>query len=397
MALVTYVLGDCPKCGRKAGFGNVDVRGTFILRGCKSCRYTQRIDLPPTRKKVLYLDQFFFSHAFRGTEKRFLEAAEKISQASALQLLVAPYSTIHEEETHQWSRHKELFDFIKAAARGHEFRPAYEVERIQLLRAFQIWLAGGPPDYDLKEDDVLPKDIHDWDSYLRIEVGRYLGDIELIRALKKQTIEGLVGLFEGWRTSTSTFEEDVEAEHRVAAKSYMDFYLDFAVRIARGDFDALFNAPIISMVVQSMLHLVPKTVPEAEHLKKCAEFLVSDHFRATPYQQLTACMYAASKAMVKEGAYANLERAQERLSGFFYDVKHVAAYAPYCDAFVMDQPMAELVRRRGVTLENRFRVKVFSLNNWEDFFTWLAALEKGMTDEHKAGLRAAYPHLSSIP
>jgi len=50
--------------------------------------------------------------------------------------------------------------------------------------------------------------------------------------------------------------------------------------------------------------------------------------------------------MVKEGAYTNAERAVKRLSGFYYDVKHIAIYAPYCDAFVVDQPMAELTNGR---------------------------------------------------
>ena len=57
-------------------------------------------------------------------------------------------------------------------------------------------------------------------------------------------------------------------------------------------------------------------------------------------------IYASLKAMVKEGAYTNAERAVKRLSGFYYDVKHIAIYAPYCDAFVVDQPMAELTNGR---------------------------------------------------
>jgi hypothetical protein len=85
------------------------------------------------------------------------------------------------------------------------------------------------------------------------------------------------------------------------------------------------------------------------------------------------------------------DKALERLSGFFQDVKHVFTYAPYCDAFVMDQAMASLVADPHVGLENRYRVKVFSLNNWGQFLAWLDVLEAEMTQEHRAGLAAAYP------
>lgn len=53
--------------------------------------------------------------------------------------------------------------------------------------------------------------------------------------------------------------------------------------------------------------------------------------------------------------------------------------------------MAELVRQPGVGLEQRYGVKVFSLNNHEEFLTWLDELERGMSVEHRAGVAAAYP------
>jgi hypothetical protein len=76
--LVTRVLGDCPECGGKNSFGNVSVRGDHVLRGCKSCKYNTTVWLPKVRKKIIYLDQFFFSSAFREGYPRFVEAAQRI-------------------------------------------------------------------------------------------------------------------------------------------------------------------------------------------------------------------------------------------------------------------------------------------------------------------------------
>jgi hypothetical protein len=95
--------------------------------------------------------------------------------------------------------------------------------------------------------------------------------------------------------------------------------------------------------------------------------------------------------MVKRGAYADREKALKRLSGFFQDVMHVSTYAPYCNAFIMDQAMASLFADPRISLETRYGVKVFSLNNWSDFLAWLDELENGMTQEHCAGLAEAYP------
>lgn len=391
MAIVSYVLGDCPGCKTVNSFGNVDVYGDYVYRGCKCCRYNEHIALPKVHKKVLYLDQFFFSHAFRGGDTRFVAAAEQIARLASLQLLVAPFSSIHEDETHQWEKRDELYRFIKATARGRQFEAAYEVEQTQMINSFQAWLAGQPVGYALDSADAIGDDVQQWDSYTRIDVGHYMGDIELIRDLKKQSIEDLVDLFDGWRQLQSSFEEDLQAEYQVAGKAYMDFYLEFALRVAGGDNMAMFDTPIISQVVQMMLQVIPEDVPPDQTLRKCAEFLMSEHFKEQPYQWLNANMLATLKHLVKNGAYTNRKHALKKLSGVFYDVKHIATYAPYVDAFVMDQPMADLVSRPTVRLEERYGTKVFSLNNWNDFLAWLDQLEGEMSAEHWEGLQLAYP------
>ncbi len=394
--LVTVVLGDCPGCGGKARFGNVSVRGDHVLRGCLTCKYRVEVPLPPTRKKVLYLDQFFFSNAFKDRDPRFVKAADRIRKISALQLLAVPFSSVHEDETHQWRGYDgktkdDLMEFIKATSRGHEFVPAYDVERTQLVRAFQAFLKVKPPAFELRQTDAVEKDIHEWDDYFRIDVGRYIGDIELIRGLKRESVEALVDLFPQWRQSTSSFEQDIAVELRDAAKGYIESFAKYAARVARGDYAALFDSPIMSQVVQALLHCLSEEVPPVERLKRVAEFMRSEHFAEVPHQWLSVRAFATLKDMVKRGAYANREDAIRRLGGIFQDVKHVSTYGPYCDAFVMDQAMVALVGDPHINLPARYGVKVFSLNNWDEFLAWLDSLEEDMTPEHRAGLAAAYP------
>ena len=361
-----------------------------------SCRYRTTIWLPETRKKILYLDQFFFSSAFRDRDPRFIRTAQRIREISALQLLAVPFSSIHEDETHQWrgydGKNKEdLMEFIKATSRGYEFEPSYEVEQTQIVRTFQAYLQGKSPAFELQQGDAVPSDIHEWDDYFRIDVGRYINDIELMRDLKRQGVEMLVDAFPGWRQSTNTFEQDVALELREAAKNYFEAYFKYAARIATGDYAALLDSPIMAMVVQTLLHCLPEDSAPEESLKKIGAFFQSEHFSEIPYQSLSVRVFATLKDMVKRGAYTNREGAVQRLGGFFQDMKHVSIYAPYCDAFVMDQAMAALVADPRIAIEGRYGVKVFSLNNWDEFLAWLDALECGMTQEHRAGLAAAYP------
>lgn len=110
-----------------------------------------------------------------------------------------------------------------------------------------------------------------------------------------------------------------------------------------------------------------------------------------PNEWISAHLFATLRDTVKRGAYSDRDDAKKRLSGIFDDIAHVSMYASYCDAFVMDTPMAELVRQPTVALEQRYGVKVFSLRKWDALFTWLDELETGMTREHKAALAAVYP------
>lgn len=386
--LVTRVLGDCPGCKGKDCFGNVSIQRDHVLQGCKRCSYESMVFLPKINKKVIYLDQFFFSNAFKGKEQRFLTAVKRVKRMAHLQLLVAPYSSVHEDETHQYKRHEQLMDFIKVTARGTEFEKAYNVERTQILKAWDAFLKGQSTEYVFEKSDALKGTLDEWDDYFFIDVGGYMHDVELKRTLKTQAVQELVKAFGEWRASTQTFEQDVALEIRDAGSSYVNSYLTKVNRISQGDFNAVSDSPIMASVVEHMLHWLPKEQPFVAKMRRCMEFFESEHFANVPNLWLEARMFATLKGMVKRDTYTNREKTLKKLSGQFEDFKQIALYAPYCDAFVMDKAMAELVRQPTVGLKQRYGVKVFSLNNWDDLLEWLSDLEAGMSDEHKSGVAA---------
>lgn len=394
--LVSHVLGDCPGCGAKNGFGNVSVRDDLVLRGCTYCRYESRVWLPTIRKKVLYLDQCFLSGAFRGGDSRFVRAAERVMHMAHLQLLLVPYSSVHLDETHQWRGYKEfsqadLLAFIKATARGVEFQRDYKVERTQITKAWKAFLEEMPADYLVEDQDAIEGPLNKWDDYFRVDVSGYFKDVELRRSLNSQAVDNLVRAFDEWQASITTPAEHVIVEMNAAAKNYLDSYVRMVRRLANGDFRAAIDSPIVAQVVEHMLHWLPDEQPLGEKLDRCAQFFQSEHFNQVPLLWIEARMFAALKAMVGRGAYTNRIEARKRLNGVFEDIKHIALHSPYCDAFFMDQPMAELVRQPSVGLEQRYGVRVFSLNSLDEFLEWLDALAREMSDEHRAGVAAAYP------
>jgi len=181
--LITTIIGDCPKCGAKNQYGNVSVQNDQVIRGCMRCDYGIVIPLPKIRKKILYLDQFFFSNSFKEKDMRFVEVAKRISDLSDSQLLVVPYSSIHQDETHQWGgfdgkNRDDLMEFIKSTSRGHKFNAYYEIENRQIIKAFNAFMRGKSPLFELQQQDVIPQSIHGWDDYFRIDVDSYFKYIE---------------------------------------------------------------------------------------------------------------------------------------------------------------------------------------------------------------------------
>src|SRR5262249_28777253 len=138
-----------------------------------------------------YLDQSFLSHAFRAGIEEFVHAAKLIDELADAQLLVCPYSSIHETETHQW-RHLDqarLWEFIKRTSRGHAFQRESDVRHTQICRGFVRFLSEATTSFSLERNDAVPSGLNDWDDYFRIDVPIVLDNAELIRTLKMRSAE----------------------------------------------------------------------------------------------------------------------------------------------------------------------------------------------------------------
>ena len=296
--LVTRVVGSCPGCQAVASFGNISISGHTLLRGCSHCTYSQRLLLPALSKEVLYLDQSFLSHAFRGELPDFVEVAKLISELAHAQLLVSPHSSIHETETHQW-RHPQgqrLWDFIKQTSRGHQFEPDYDVRRVQISRGFDRFLSATTTPFSAASEDAIPSEINNWDDYHWIDVPHMPDNVELTRALKARSIEELVGIFPTWRTDTTTFEDDRRSELQAAARGYLQHYVKMTKRLAHGDFMAILDSPVDTVVVEGLMAYGADTLPTDQRLARVLAYFTSPYFTRGEQLAWHLCSQGSRKA-----------------------------------------------------------------------------------------------------
>jgi len=386
--LVTRIIGKCPGCKKENSFGNVNIHQNILLRGCIHCDYSIQIPLPALSKKIIYLDQFFLSHAFRANLEQFVEAANIIAELAHEQLVVCPYSPIHKTETLQWrhSQKEQLLEFITKTSRGNEFNSEYRIKSRQITNSFKKFLENDDKMTSINLRDAFPREINNWEDYFWIDVTGFPEDTESIRKSKEDSVAQLVRLFEKWRTQNTTFEQDQQFELIDGAKVYIQLYIEMAQRLANGDVTAFLDSPINTKIVETLLYFEKDEIDIQNRLNRIIQFFNSKYYYEVPCEYISSGLFAALKQKVKNGHYVNEEKAEKKLSGIFYDIRFISIYAPYCDAMFIDNPMIDLVKGPKLNLEERFNTIFFARKNWDEFMDYLTKIKEQKSREIDWGL-----------
>lgn len=393
--LVVHVTGLCPKCKTADCFGNVAVNGSHIVRGCQLCNHRDTIPLPPVKKKLLYLDQFYFSHLFRSSNSVFQTVSEQIRHLSALQLVATPYSPVHLAESRFTSCYSDLAQYIKLEASGKRLNAPYKVDRAQTFDAFYRYKRGLGTEYTVNLKHACEDELHVWEDYFFFDISDHFPEtLESQRQGKYAAVNELLVAIEFWRSSTGSFEKSLDEEHSGGTKVIFPAFLQYFTALLSGDIPTIEKKSLNVDTIEKLFLSAPENLQLKEKLTYIFEFLMSNHYRSLPKHDLSARIFVALRMMVRAGSYTNRKAAQ-KLSGFFEDVKHISTYAPYMDAILVDNPMAEILSRPEVRLEERFGTKVFSGNSLDSFKEWLDSIERSMTDQHLNGALLAYPSLQN--
>jgi hypothetical protein len=393
MLISRHLDEPCPTCGVTGKYGNINVSGNILNRACNNCRQWARYPLPDIRKKIIYLDQFFLSHAFRDHEQPFIDAANRIKDMAARQLVVCPYSSVHTDETHLW-RHEQqenLYKFIKQTARGYKFNEAYEIKQEQMHRSFDAFRSNSEIIQPTEDRDAFRDEIHRWDDYMWIDIRPFLGDLEAMRQGKVAAIEILVDLFPDWANLRTSFEDDVSMEARGYGKLLLDQYLQMVANVGTGNLKSYMDAPLDTMYVESLLHCDSKTMEIDKRLKRIGAFFSSPYFTSIPNIRISCGIFAVLRKMVKNGAYTNPIKARRKLAGLLYDSECISVFGPYSDAIFIDRAMKQWCEDTEAMVLEQHDTKVFSVANWDDFHSYLDSIEENYTDDVREAINWVYP------
>lgn len=391
--LINTILNEpCPFCRSIGNYGNVSVSHNTLRRGCNSCKQWDIYNLPDLNKKVIYLDQFFLSHAFRMQEKPFVDAVERIKDLAAKQLVVCPFSSVHTKETHLW-RHEDqqnLYEFIKRTARGHKFSQDYEIKEAQIQRNFELFKNGEELEISLDVNDACNSEINCWDDYMWIDMRPHLADLDELREGKAAAVSALVDLFPQWANLQTTFNEDIRHEALGYGRSLVKQYFDMVMAVGQGDIMAHLNAPIDSTYVETLLYYDSKDTEIDFRIKRISDFFCSDYFIEVPFVKVSCGIFAVLRKMVKNGAYTNPEKAKKKLSGLYYDAECISVFGPYCDAMFIDKAMESWCSEPEARLLDPHNTKLFSANSWDRFNEYLDEIEQSASADIKQSLLLAF-------
>ncbi len=151
-------------------------------------------------------------------------------------------------------------------------------------------------------------------------------------------MQQLLGAFESWASEGLNFDEAVAAELRGGGKSYIDAYVAYVQRFVEGDASAFWTANENVMVVEGLRHYHEKLHPVLR-MQRIQAFFASEYYANVPHERIGSEFFAMLRQRLSEGAYRDEVKNRNRFGGLFYDVRFIAAYAPYCDAMFVDKLM----------------------------------------------------------
>ena len=399
MIITRKIKTPCPSCGNTGQYGNVSVSVNNLIRACNSCNRRETVHLPSLNKRILYLDQFFLSHAFRDNKKEFVTATERIVFLSKKQLIACPWSWIHDLETHQWRHsHKEkLWTFIKQISSGHRFSDPASIKSIQIQKAFDSFIKSEERKDLIEERDALDSDIHTWDNYLYVEVGNIRSDTELIRTEKKECVDALIQLFDKWKANNKSLEQDRIDEANGYAQVFIELYANSLAAIARGDIDGYLNSSADGDIFQLLLMRDTNTLSIQDRFSRVYNFFASEKFRSIPFVDLSSLIYAILRSRIRAGEYTNRNKARSRLSGLFYDIQAISIYGPYSYAMFIDKPMHEWLKKYEDYLTTHYSFRIFSASNWSAFHEFLDEIEANCPEDVENAIDIVYPSENLTP
>ena len=369
---------SCPKCKRENQFGVLMINRNSYVRRCNNCMYSESYELPTLKKKVIYLDQMAISNmmnainsssSVKGDLAKWKLLFEKLDRLVKLQLIICPYSPIHEEESVVTTVYEDLRRMYQHLSNGVSFYNTEVVIRFQLYVAFMKWL--NKKVEDITVADIVHGDINEWQNRFRVSVNLkkdknkdYVQEVTRHRDILSW---GLVHLFSYWKKEKGEkFETWFQRERDSFGEAYWEAYCRLALS---DDATELMNYTTSqqSILIAELSDILRKDGldDEKEILIKLQHFFRSEEVKDIPYVQLFSMLDASLANQTANGG-----RTQPPNQGTHNDLTMIATYTPYCDALFIDNAFRETIKQGekhlGLDIYNKF----YAQSNVKEFLEY---------------------------
>jgi len=388
----------CPHCGN-AGFGIWIIAPDRYYRRCRDCLYKgPAVTLPPLNKKVIYLDQFAISNLMKASnpytnahgsgalDPFYSQMLKTLTRLTRMQLIVCPSSSTHTRESLVSSLFRSLQKFYEMFSYGLTFYDAHTIRRSQVSNHARNWIRGEPdkpPELDIQK--VLSGRMNVWPSVFRVRFKLKYEDaiIEELVRVRNEVHQGLCKVFQRWTTEQhKTFGDWFAEEARAFGKLTLEAYEDYV----KGGV-SIQNSEAVYAVHAVMKVFREAGVRQEEILSKVSEYFLSPHLKCVPSIKISSMLYAA----LARKAAAGQKRPPDK--GMANDVETLCIILPYCDAVFIDKECHALLSEEPLRTELNYGTLVFSLNNKQDFLTYLSDIENSASEGLITALTEVYGNL----
>lgn len=347
MWLTSFI--DCPSCKKERSLGWLVFKSKIdepsLMQACKYCRYSKSHPLPSLNKKVIYIDQFFFSDVLKIQKPEyrksnyhnphfsfFDEAWKKLEQLYLQQLIICPYSWSHKTETLEFSNPNDLQLYYEKFSNGVFFYDPFSIYKEEISKDFLHSISG---EKKLIVDDILYGNRNAWPMPYR--VSSQLGQRNVENKKFIERMQQIINHFLMKSNANST--KNFSNCYKNIVQDLINFYLE----------DGLF--------IQELNKYRRIALPPSQRKELTKNFLSQN----IPHAQTIKCMAVIMATFVQQST-------QSVNKGMFFDINSIASLLPFCDAIFIDTEMYNVLKfKYAAEITKEHQSKIFSLNNKDAF------------------------------
>lgn len=375
----------CPECKKKS-LGVFTVSNQSFTIKCYNCGYSSSAELPPIKKKLIYLDQFVISNIMNSLDKKgpkynkikkdtyWLRLFTVLSKLIQAQVIICPYSRYHFKESLSTPVFDKLKKLYKHLSYGVELNNHQEIFNYQVYQKFEEYLSSKKSSYKVP---ITMENYNKWEDRLQIDVEFSLPKEE-IDAMHEETVEMHKGLLDvvqnNWQKNKKSldesFKEEIDNYGPAVVRNYIKQCSEFG--------KTTYFPGALHLLFSSMLSLCRKyNIPEEKHVEIINTFLTSGVMNDIPYARNASYMFAAVRQKIQSGM-----KPSSLSSGTNTDITAISSYIPYVDAMFIDDEQANYIAELTKQKKMNYKCKIFSTRTREDFIQYLSEIEASIPKSH---------------